>query len=229
MAGTLARRIANSVVDTVFPPRCAGCGHRGVWVCDECLPDLRRLVPPLCDRCGEPVGPSLCRCDDIDTRIIRVRSAAEYDGWLRSAIVELKYEGVRARAPHLAGLLLPVAGEMRPEALIPVPLHATRLAKRGYNQAELMARHLGASAGIPVIDALVRVRSTEQQVNLDAHRRRQNVAGAFSLRPGAPIAGKHVALIDDVMTTGSTISACAAALTESGAASVSVLTLARER
>jgi competence protein ComFC len=114
------------------------------------------------------------------------------------------------------------------DALVPVPLHLSRLRQRGFNQSLLLAQEAGGLLGVEVKEALVRTRRTDAQVNLGAEERKANVAGAFAVQPKIPIAGLSVVLIDDVVTTGSTLSACAEALVAAGAASVMATSLARE-
>lgn len=113
------------------------------------------------------------------------------------------------------------------DAIVPVPLHWKRRWRRGFNQSELLAKELSRRRRMPVVKALRRVRPTANQAGLTSAARRRNIAGAFQAKPGANLRGKRVLLIDDVFTTGATASACAAALKRAGAASVSLLTLAR--
>jgi len=113
-------------------------------------------------------------------------------------------------------------------AFVPVPLHPLRRRERGYNQAELLARHAARRFGVPVArDAVRRVKDTPTQTRLDRRQRAANVRGAFKAAPAAALKGLHVALVDDVLTTGATTSACARALLGAGAASVRVFTVAR--
>ena len=229
-----ARRAAgagvSAVVDAVYPPRCAAvdCGRRGTWLCPDCDAALRRLAPPWCARCGDPVGPGRCRCADLVPELAAIRSLAPFGGWLRDAIIAFKYQDEWARAAHLGTLLeLPLASLGTVDALVPVPLHPARERRRGYNQAALLARQAGHAARVPVLEALVRVRDTPQQVGLEAAARHANVAGAFAMRDGGHVAGLRVVLIDDVLTTGATLGACAETLLAAGAAEVRAVTLAR--
>lgn len=216
------------VVNAVFPPRCAGCGRRGVWVCESCDPLLARLAEPLCPRCGVPADMP-CRCHELDAGIDRLRSAAWYVGWLRPAIHSFKYEGESARASHLADLLVEPIRAMPAEAvLMPVPLHPTRERARGYNQARLLSEQLGRRTEHTVAHQLVREVATRQQVGLGAAERAANVRNAFNLAAGADCRDRVVVLIDDVCTTGATLGACAACLKAAGAAFVGAATLARE-
>ena len=114
------------------------------------------------------------------------------------------------------------------DALIPVPLHAARLRQRGFNQSLLLAQHAGDLLGIEVKEALIRTRRTDPQVNLGSEQRTINVAGAFAVQPSFPVADLSIVLIDDVITTGSTLSACADALICAGATSVKAATLCRD-
>jgi ComF family protein len=121
-----------------------------------------------------------------------------------------------------------VAQLQQVDALIPVPLHPARLRQRGFNQSLLLARHAGDLLSVDVMEALTRTRRTEAQVNLGAEQRLVNVAGAFAMQPDTSVASLSVVLIDDVVTTGSTLSACAKELIGAGAKSVKAVSLARE-
>jgi ComF family protein len=158
-----------------------------------------------------------------------VRSVGPFDGWLRGAIVQFKFHGEWARAADLGEPLATAITDLqRVDVLIPVPLHPIRLRQRGFNQSLLLAQQAGDLLGVDVKDALVRTRRTDAQVSLGADRRMANVAGAFAAQPHILIAGLSVVLIDDVVTTGSTLSACAEALLGAGATSVKAASLARE-
>ena len=151
-----------------------------------------------------------------------------YEGALRDLIHLFKYAKVQSLARPLTDLLaaaLPL--DERFDAIAPTPLHWRRRWRRGFNQADLLARNLARRTALPVLRALRRVRSTATQAGLSNSARRRNVDKAFQVRPGAPIEGKRILLIDDVMTTGSTASACALALKRAGAARVALLTVAR--
>jgi ComF family protein len=161
--------------------------------------------------------------------LFRIRSAAPYDGWVRAAILALKYEGQWARAGSLGSLMTPLLAEFGPvDALVPVPLYPDRRRERGFNQAEELARH-AAAGGVPIAAGLlVRLRPTPRQVGLGAADRRANVDGAFAVDPGADVRGLRLVLVDDVLTTGATLGNCARALHDGGAGFVGALTVARE-
>ena len=158
-----------------------------------------------------------------------MRSVGPFDGWLRGAVVQFKYHGEWARAAHLSEYLAPAVAHLQPvDALVPVPLHPARLRQRGFNQSLLLALRAGDLLGIQVDEALIRTRRTNAQVHLGAEQRLANVAGAFAVQSGFPVAGRSLVLIDDVVTTGSTLSACAEALINAGATFVKAASLARE-
>lgn len=227
-------QLARGALDLLYPPRCAGCGRLGSLFCASCLAQVEPLRPPICEHCGRPASSvGLCPfCRRTPSALDGIRSAAIFKEPLRSAIHHFKYYGGQALAEPLASLLrdcwlrqsLPV------DVLVPVPLHERRLQERGYNQAALLARELGRSLGLPVVEQVLhRVRETLPQVGLNARQRRENVAGAFHCLNGA-MRGRSVLLIDDVCTTGATLEACAVALRQEGkAAAVWALTVARAR
>ncbi len=162
-----------------------------------------------------------------------LRSGFAFGGSMSRAILRLKYGHKRQLAPYLARMLiqhdLPDMDFATCDLLIPVPLHRKRIAERGFNQSALLAREIGAVLHIPTApDALVRTRPTSSQSRMQSRRQRaENLRGAFALRPGVRIAGKRVCIIDDVVTTGATLEACARALLASRPASLVGVTLAR--
>jgi ComF family protein len=204
-------------------------------VCDACWNRVLPLTPPLCDACGDPlptwrtisVPIARCaRCRRAPRQVTCVRAVGAYEGALRGIVHALKYDGRRSIAPSLAALMRQrgravLAGA---DAVVPVPLHPSRRRERGFNQAADLAAHLG----LPVSEALRRVRATTPQTELPASRRHRNVRGAF--RPTAAVAALRaciVVVVDDVSTTGATLEACARALKEGGVGEVRALTAAR--
>jgi ComF family protein len=148
---------------------------------------------------------------------------------MREAIHRLKYSNSQDLAIPLGEMMVSYWQDVHlpAEVIVPVPLHARRLRERGYNQAALLARELGKGVGLPVLEsALVRVRETSPQIDLNAKERKENVQGAFRC-PDDQLAGKSVLLLDDVYTTGATLEACSLALKQRGARAVWALTLAR--
>jgi ComF family protein len=149
---------------------------------------------------------------------------------VREAVHRLKYQGGTAMVPLLGSAMAEDwrrYGQGEPEVIVPVPLHWTRQWGRGYNQAELLARYVGGELGLPCERLLRRRRRTAQQAMLDRAARRGNVRGVFAQARGARAAGRHVLLVDDVMTTGATLGEAARVLGDAAVATVSVLTAAR--
>ncbi len=222
------RAAGEFALDLVYPKRCAGCGRRGVWLCAECDAHLARFSPPWCPSCGVPRALGSCRCQRMPEVLSATRSVGPFDGWLKNAIVQFKYHGEWARAEPLSRPLANAIGDILPcDALVPVPLHPARFRQRGFNQSKLLAHHVGKQFDLEVREAVTRARPTAAQATLSAADRRPNVAGAFACT--APdVEGLSFLLIDDVITTGSTLAACAEALLGAGAKSVSAATIARE-
>ncbi len=218
-------RLAGRLLDLAFPAACVGCGVEGAALCVACSPALavRRGLPP-----GVAVGmPS-----DVPLPLVQLEWCAPFRGIVRDALHALKYRGERRLAAPLGSAAaarwaeIAVGGDL----VVHAPVHASRRATRGYDQAELLARSLAAELRLPAVPALRRERATVPQFDLDRAERGTNVADAFAVDPRwAPaIAGRWVIVVDDVVTTGSTLVACACPLLDAGAAAVSALTVARE-
>ena len=228
---TALMQLPKLALDLLFPLTCLGCRREGRLLCPACVDNLPRLKTPYCRICAEPNARSLCRwCSSIAPGFDGLRAPYLMEGHLREAIHALKYRGIRAAAPQLAELLADfVKSHSIPgDELVPVSLHPRRLRERGYNQSELLARELSKRTGLPVTaGALIRARDSGPQVQtISRERRRENVSGSFQCQ--GDMTGRRVILVDDVATTGSTLSACASALKAAGAASVWALVLARE-
>jgi competence protein ComFC len=230
-----AGRLVDRLLDAVFPPRCAGCARLGTHFCDRCAGQIERVRPPWCDSCGATVrgagAGDLCAACRLDPLPLNgVRSAGLLNGPLRRAVHRLKYRGRSSAAPALARLMQPAVSELgvlpANTVVVPVPLHAARLRERGFNQAEALAAPLAGLLGLPLRAAMLRVRETPSQVGLPRAARRANLKGAFSANE--QLAGFPVLLVDDVVTTGSTLGSAAAACHAGGAIGVYAVTLARE-
>jgi len=226
-------QLRGKVLDFLFPRWCVGCGKEGDFICSSCRSSLSWVVPPVCPRCGvpQPDGNLCPGCHNQQMTIDGIRSPFRFEGVIRQAVHQLKYQNLRAIAAPLALFLAdylasnPVPGEV----LVPVPLHPKRLRERGYNQSELLAKELSKFTQLLLVaDCLTRERPSPPQVRAATLEERQsNVKGAFNCFDDR-LRGKPVLLIDDVSTSGATLNACAAALKAHGALSVWGLTLARE-
>ena len=231
-SATLDRATIGNVVaralDLALPPSCVGCGLEGRLFCDVCRPALE-------SRLRRPGGVSIGLIAEIPAPLLQLEWCSPFAGPVRAALHAFKYAGERRLAEPLGAALATrwrsagVGGDL----LVPVPIHADRLRERGYDQAVLLARVVGRDLAVPFAPILERHRPTERQFDLDRGARSGNVAGAFRLAAGArgdrPLGGRWVVLLDDVVTTGSTLIACAATLLDAGAIGVSALTVARER
>lgn len=238
-----------AALDLVFPALCPVCeatlgtGRRDP-LCGHCWGAITRLGDPWCDVCGA-ASPLAAPFDERPPRMAPAhpcaacrtspphydyaRSAAVYEGGLRDAVHALKFSGRRALANPLGDLAFEECGVSFSgpiDALIPVPLARDRERERGFNQAALLARRIGQHVGVPTRSSwLTRSRPTRPQSDLSAAERRANVRDAF--RASDRVAGRHVVLVDDVLTTGATLDACARALRAAGARRIGVLTVAR--
>ncbi len=230
------------LLDLLYPRRCVGCGISSPktfrYVCWDCWSDAARVEPPFCNLCGDPVSGAvdhdfICySCSAEKPAFDGARSAARYDGVVSEALRQLKYEKALWLAPDLAELLHTCLNAEYPgrtfDVLVPVPLHHVRRRARGFNQSTILAHELGRRMGYPSSPGLLRrIRPTTTQTNLTAKQRLSNVVGAFQYKKGKRLVNQRVLLIDDVMTTGATVNACAKTLKEGGAASVHVITAAR--
>jgi ComF family protein len=239
------RRILDAVVAVTLAPRCAACARvlespLAGPVCDACWADVTPLLAPFCRICGDPlpswrvISAALerCpRCRRIPGLVDAARSAGLYEGSLREIVHAFKYEGRRGLAAPLGRMMRAAGASILGDAdlIVPVPLHAWRRIRRGFNQADDLARRLD----VPVLHALMRVRPTTPQTGLTAAGRRRNVRDAFRVSPFLPrgtrrrLESRIVVLVDDVRTTGATLDACASVLKAAGAREVRALTVAR--
>ena len=199
---------------------------------------LQFITAPLCDTCGIPFeidlghGALCAACLARPPKWGRARAALAYNDGSRKPILDLKYAGRRDGVATMAGWMATAGRDLLTSAdlIIPVPLHYRRLIRRGYNQSGWLAGGIGALTGTPIAHAAIkRTKATRTQGGLSARLRRRNVAGAFAIRRSASkrIKGARIVLVDDVLTTGATLSACVRVLKAAGAANVDVLVLAR--
>jgi len=239
-----ARRLlslAGAALDLVYPPACAGCGvltGSKASLCPKCWSRLAFIERPYCEVLGTPfshdLGPGILSADAIANPppFDRLRSVALYDDLARVLVQSLKYRDRTDLAPMMAGWMLR-AGDGTVEAadlIVPVPLHRFRLVWRKFNQAAELSRALAAASGTPVLfDVVRRTKRTRRQIGLGPRAREENVRGAFSITQEGreKLFGRRVVLVDDVYTTGATVSAVTRTLKRAGVANVTVLTFAR--
>lgn len=218
-------------VDALFPPTCPGCGKFADRWCSDCQRAVQRIDPArTCAFCGEPVStPGFCpQCQSAQHPYQAMRSWAVFRGELRNALHTLKYK-------RNFGLGIALAAQMRPDmqrldwpvqAIVPVPLSPGRYRQRGYNQVALVAAPLSFGLRLPFLpSALRRLRETRSQVGLNAQQRRQNVQNIFQAQ-ASQVRGKTILLMDDVITTGATVTEAASALQQAGARAVYVFSIA---
>ena len=215
-----------ALLDLLLPPRCPGCGLEGALLCERCrLPLYRRLDEPAGIPLGLPVA--------MPPGLVQLEWCATYSGTVRAALHALKYGGERRLAGSLAAAL--VARWQRAgrggEVLTWVPVHAARRRERGFDQAEVLARHMGAALQLPVAPLVERRQRTAAQHALGQAQRAANTATAFGATAalGAAYRDAWVVVVDDILTTGATLGGCATALLDGGALAVSAITVARDR
>ncbi len=230
------------LLDMLYPRNCMGCGKSSPetfrYICWDCWSDASHIEPPFCSLCGDPVAGTIehdfiCyACSSEKPYFDAARSAARYDGVVGEALRQLKYEKALWMSCDLSELLL---GCLKAEYagitfdfVVPVPLFHVRRRERGYNQSAVLAAELARRMHSQKASRLLRrIRPTATQTNLTAAQRLSNVQNAFQHGKNKQLAGQRVLLVDDVMTTGATVNACAKALKQGGAQSVHVLTVAR--
>jgi ComF family protein len=232
---TWLHHIADSLLDLLFPAYCIACKQVGEWLCVRCLAEADVVVPPLCLRCGMPHGPEVAQCAlPPDSPLEGLIACAFHSGVIREAIHQLKYEDLHRLAIPLGGWMAERWPRLAPpgwgaDVVVPVPLHSRRERQRGYNQSALLAGVLGERLGLPVVThVLVRTRDTRPQVGLRAEERSDNVRDAFACTANT-LAGERVLLVDDVCTTGSTLTAACQALYATGVSCVWAYCLARPK
>jgi competence protein ComFC len=241
MIGLRKFELLEAAASLLYPPVCTLCGGRtptGEYLCEQCESKAMRIVPPFCQQCSEPFEGAITTafaCANCAHRTIHFDAAvAAYRGRgiVRQIIHDFKY----ARQVHLRHLvarwLCAAFNDERLQGrqfdvIVPVPLHPTRQRERGFNQARLLAELLSARISVPCKLVLERIRYTTTQTALDRAERMENLHNAFRLRKNADVRGLNVLLIDDVLTTGSTLSECARVLKRAGANCVYAATAAR--
>lgn len=225
----------------LFPPVCPGCRRltrEPGTLCPSCWRGIRFIERPWCEVLGTPFAHDMGEGAVSPAAIAdpppfaRARAAVVYTGAARDIVQGLKYNDRTDLAPWMARWMTRAGAELLGDAdlVVPVPLHRGRFFRRRFNQSAELARHLSRQNGLPMsVAAVLRSRQTRQQVGLDAKAREANVRGAFAVPETAEIEvrGRRILVVDDVFTTGATVSAVARALRKAGAGTVDVLTFAR--
>ncbi len=236
-------KIKNLILYLLFPRTCFCCGidlpakEQG-FLCKECLKKLKKPGPIICQRCGITLkdgGAHCFNCRGTKAKHFKcslIRSALDFNEPSRSLIHGLKYEKytniAKFFAPLMNKTLLENPNMLEAEYFVPVPIHKKRFKKRGFNQAEVLARELSALADIPVLNALERIKNTKSQTKLTKRQRAENIKEAFICSCPKEIKKKAIILIDDVCTTGATLEECAKVLKKAGAREVYALCATKE-
>jgi len=230
-------RFLNRCLDIVYPPRCPACNEISLGsqlgFCQECFGKIHFVNEPWCLKCGKPIEEEEMEyCSDCMERphfFDQGRSPLVYDDYVRKSIYRFKYNSKKEYARYYAKIINDTLHRKikswKAQALIPVPLHKSKLNKRGFNQSYLIAKELSKYVNIPVMDnILVRQNQTKVQKNLGAKERENNLKKAFIVRKNS-VKLNTVIIIDDIYTTGSTIDAISKVLKESGVGKVYFVTL----
>jgi competence protein ComFC len=223
---TPSRAVLGGLLDLVLPRRCVGCGVAGEWLCPECVTGLRPLPEDVCPQCGAPGGQAAGRCRECRERqlwFVSASAAFAYEDAARALVTACKFRAYRSLTTDMARRALPsflatcrrLGGEDGGPLVTWVPGHRDHVLERGFNQAELLARELARLAGLPSVSLLRRVRHGARQSGLGRAARAANARNTFALREDADRVRKRlqrVMIVDDVYTTGETLSHCAAVL-----------------
>ncbi len=240
-AKTIAGRLFSALGTLCFPPHCAACKaatDSGIHLCDDCAASVQRIEAPFCQRCSQQFEGAITQqftcsnCADREVHFDCAVAAYRSQGVVRNFIHAFKYNKESHLRHQLSDWLAAALDDARIasqpfDALVPVPLHHIRFREREFNQAAELATLIAKPREIPVLHALKRTRYTSTQTKLDRNERMENLRGAFRVRHTARVKERHLVLVDDVFTTGSTVEECSRVLLRAGAASVRVITVAR--
>jgi ComF family protein len=222
--------VIKNILELIFPHFCPGCGKRGVIICDDCLRGVKRINNP-CQLCGAPQqGPICYFCKDLNLHFDGARAGGLYEGVLREMLLAFKFKGTVEMEKVLTDLMVKaIPPYWKIDCVIPVPPHKKSLKERGYSTALILGAGVANSLSLPFYPSLLEWRrEVKRQVGLGRQERFLNVRGAIGLTAKEEVKGKRVLLVDDVMTTGATASACSLVLKRAKADRVWVLTAARD-
>lgn len=222
-----------NLLDLFFPPRCVSCGILGNLFCDECKSTILFIRDQTCPSCNKisPKGKFCSRCRPKNT-LSGIASACYFrDGAIKEVVHSYKYEGVHSLSNDLAPFLVDLVTREKIffDMVTFVPITKKRNSWRGYNQAEILAQAVADHFEKPIIPALKKIKETKAQVGLPKKKREQNLKNALKLAVKiSQIEGKRILLVDDVVTTGTTLNECARVLKTSGAREIWAITVAKE-
>lgn len=237
----ILRKGSASILDLIYPLSCAHCGARLApeegGLCAVCFSQIPKNLPPFCLTCGRQKGAlaegsRCCACEGKSFSFDRLWFVAPYEGILRESLHKLKYKGEKPLTGSLSQLLIVFAKKylfsFHFDAALPVPLAPLKERERSFNQSALFAKALATALSVPYTSGnLLRVRATLPQVSLQKSERLENMEDAFRVKDPSLYVGKNLLLVDDVVTTGATVSSASKVLRERGAKTISVLALAR--
>lgn len=205
-------KISNLILDTIYPPTCVLCGESGRH--------------PFCLKCVKEIVPEAI---SWPLTSFNVTTILPYDDFAREAIHKLKYEGIEEIGNYLADLATPILSNFSPRCLVPVPMHPLKIRTRGFNQAAIIAKRLSKNLKWPYAGRIIwRVKNTRPQFDIDYDERYENIKDAFAKYPFAKIKkDSHYMIVDDIITTGSTMIFCHKALFDAGARKIDALAIAR--
>lgn len=234
----LIQQTIESGLTFLYPSQCRVCnnilGFEAVpYVCDNCWSNIDYIKTPWCEICGLPTSENLCeKCAANPPQFGKLRTIAHYDNILQTAIHLYKFEKRKTLSLPLANLVVEhfpsdcLLSEY--DYILPIPIHKKRLRERGFNQATLLAKHIGKISNVAVVtDILIRKKNTSPQSSLDRQARQTNIIGAFELQKHANVRDMRILVFDDVYTTGATVREAVKVLWDADPVEVDVLTLAR--
>lgn len=234
---------ADSFLELIYPEKntCFICESydesiADKYICSYCEKKIKKIIPPVCSKCSKPIdynsSTGLCQeCCDVERHFEMSKSPYAYDGLVKKAIYSYKYYNKPYFYKLFGNSLIDYMKNYSYtnfDYIVSVPLHPSKMRKRGYNQSELLAKYISANLSIPYIDALKRTKKTLKQSEQNKEERRKNLKDAFAVkRNSQEVINSTILLVDDIYTTGSTVAECSKALKNYGASKVYVITIAR--
>ncbi|MCE2991423.1 MAG: ComF family protein [Candidatus Jidaibacter sp.] len=232
------QKIAGKLMDILYPLQCISCNQKvdsAHSFCQKCWSKVEFIGKPCCEKCSIPLpvdylGRRCYKCVSHPPKFDVCISVFRYDDFTKKLIHDFKFNDKTGYAKSFAHMMYNQSGQLLEQAdvVIPVPMHKTRVQRRKYNHATLIARNISKLSGVKLeVDALIKLRPSVNQMGLNRLERARNLLGAFSVSDDSLIRNKSIVLVDDVLTTGATASECAKTLKQFGAKKIIVLTAAR--